>query len=141
LDVATFNTESWDRLEVTQPDKAAQLKVIWKSPLIPADPLVWSKALTDSEKSKIRDFIFSYGDTDEEKAVLKNMQLGKFLASTDDQLLPIRQLELFKQRTTISADSKLAEADKAKKLAQIDADLATLQQRLSELDKKPAANG
>ena len=30
LDVATFNTESWDRLEVTQPDKAAMLKVIWK---------------------------------------------------------------------------------------------------------------
>jgi phosphonate transport system substrate-binding protein len=141
LDVATFNTESWDRLEVTQPDKAAQLKVIWKSPLIPADPMVWSKALTDSEKTKIRDFFANYGDTEAEKAVLKNMQLGKFLASNDDQLLPIRQLELFKQRTTISADSKLAEADKAKKLAQIDADLATLQQRLSELDKKPDANG
>ena len=126
---------------MTQPDKAAQLKVIWKSPLIPADPMVWSKALTDSEKTKIRDFFANYGDTEAEKAVLKNMQLGKFLASNDDQLLPIRQLELFKQRTTISADSKLAEADKAKKLAQIDADLATLQQRLSELDKKPDANG
>jgi len=141
LDVATFNTESWDRLEVTQPDKAAQLKVIWKSPLIPADPMVWSKALSDSEKTKIRDFFANYGDTDEEKAVLKNMQLGKFLASNDDQLLPIRQLELFKQRTTISADAKLEAGDKAKKLADIDADLAKLQQRISELDKKTAANG
>ncbi|MFC6338903.1 phosphonate ABC transporter substrate-binding protein [Pseudomonas sp. CCM 7891] len=141
LDVATFNTESWDRLEVTQPDKAALLKEIWKSPLIPADPLVWSKALSESEKTKIRDFIFNYGNTDEEKTVLKNMQLGKFLASSDDQLLPIRQLELFKQRTTISADEKLAAADKAKKLADIDADLAKLQQRLTELDKKTAANG
>lgn len=64
LDVATFNTESWDRLEVTQPDKAAMLKVIWKSPLIPADPMVWSKALSDSEKTKIRDFFAHYGDTD-----------------------------------------------------------------------------
>ncbi|EGH26700.1 phosphonates ABC transporter periplasmic phosphonates-binding protein, partial [Pseudomonas amygdali pv. mori str. 301020] len=25
LDVATFNTESWDRLAVTQPDKVEQL--------------------------------------------------------------------------------------------------------------------
>ncbi|KAA0947309.1 MULTISPECIES: phosphonate ABC transporter substrate-binding protein [unclassified Pseudomonas] len=141
LDVATFNTESWGRLEATQPDKAALLKVIWKSPLIPADPLVWSKALTDSERTKIRDFIFNYGDTDEEKVVLKNMQLGKFLASSDDQLLPIRQLELFKQRTTITADTKLEAADKAKKLADIDADLAKLQQRITELDKKTAANG
>jgi len=140
LDVATFNTESWERLEVTQPDKAAMLKVIWKSPLIPADPMVWSKALGESEKAKIRDFFFNYGNTDEEKAVLKGMQLGKFLVSSDDQLLPIRQLELFKQRTNISADDKLEAADKAKKLAAIDADLAKLQQRITELDKKTAAN-
>ncbi|NWB98615.1 phosphonate ABC transporter substrate-binding protein [Pseudomonas gingeri] len=140
LDVATFNTESWERLEVTQPDKAAMLKVIWKSPLIPADPMVWSKALGESEKAKIRDFFFSYGNTDEEKAVLKGMQLGKFLVSSDDQLLPIRQLELFKQRTNISADDQLEATDKAKKLADIDAALAKLQQRITELDKKTAAN-
>jgi len=103
--------------------------------------MVWSKALSDSEKTKIRDFFANYGDTDEEKAVLKNMQLGKFLTSSDDQLLPIRQLELFKQRTTISADDKLEAADKAKKLADIDADLAKLQERITELDKKTAANG
>lgn len=135
LDVATFNTESWDRLEVTQPDKAAMLKVIWKSPLIPADPLVWSKALSDSEKTRIRDFIFSYGDTEAEKAVLAGMQLGKFLKSSDDQLLPIRQLELFKQRTTISTDTKLEAADKARKLAEIDAELAKLQERITLLEK------
>lgn len=135
LDVATFNTESWDRLKVTQPDNAAQLKVIWTSPLIPADPLVWSKALGDTEKQKIRDFILGYGDTPAEKAVLENMQLSKFLVSTDDQLLPIRQLELFKSRSAISADSKLEAAEKAKRLADIDAKLATLQQRLQSLEK------
>ncbi|KAF1012450.1 MAG: Phosphate-import protein PhnD [Pseudomonas fluorescens] len=141
LDVATFNTESWDRLEVTQPDKAAMLKVIWKSPMIPADPLVWSKSLTDSEKTRIRDFILGYGNTPEEKAVLTNLQKGKFLASNDDQLLPIRQLELFKQRTEISADEHLDAADKARKIADIDEGLAKLQQRITELGKKTAANG
>ncbi|MGY1922678.1 phosphonate ABC transporter substrate-binding protein [Pseudomonas tolaasii] len=141
LDVGTFNTESWDRLEVTQPQEVAKLKVIWKSPLIPSDPLVWSKSLSDSDKAKIRDFILTYGSTDEEKAVLKNVQKGKFIASNDDQLLPIRQLELFKARTIISADDHLEAGDKAKKLADIDADLAKLQQRISELDKKTAANG
>jgi phosphonate transport system substrate-binding protein len=143
LDVATFNTESWDRLEVTQPDKAALLKVIWKSPMIPADPLVWSKALSDSEKHKIRDFIFNYGDTDSEKRPCSPAcRLGKFLKSSDDQLLPIRQLELFKQRTTISADTKLSAADKARKLKDIDAELAKLQERISLLEKsdKKTAN-
>jgi phosphonate transport system substrate-binding protein len=70
------------------------------------------------------------------------MQLGKFLKSSDDQLLPIRQLELFKQRSTISADSKLEAADKARKLAQIDAELAKLQERITLLEKsdKKTAN-
>jgi len=142
LDVATFNTESWDRLEVTQPDMAAKLKVIWKSPLIPSDPMVWSKALSDENKNKIREFFAGYGNTDEEKAVLKGMQLGKFLKSSDDQLLPIRQLDLFKQRTETLASTSLNADEKAARLKEIDAGLSKLQERLTELEKKnPASAG
>ena len=140
LDVATFNTESWDRLEVTQPDKAALLKVIWKSPIIPADPMVWSKSLSDDEKNRIRTFFADYGDTDEEKAVLKNMQMGKFLKSSDDQLLTIRQLDLFKQRTEVQASTGLSTQEKTQKLKDIDAGLSKLQDRISELDKKNTAS-
>lgn len=140
LDVATFNTESWDRLAVTQPDKVEQLKVIWKSPLIPADPIVWSKALSDQDKAKIREFFTSYGNTDEEKTVLKNMQMGKFLKSSDDQLLPIRQLELFKQRTEVVASTTLDEQEKAARLKDIDASLSKLQERITELNQKTAGS-
>ncbi|MBI6578626.1 phosphonate ABC transporter substrate-binding protein [Pseudomonas viridiflava] len=140
LDVATFNTESWDRLAVTQPDKVEQLKVIWKSPLIPADPMVWSKSLSDENKAKIREFFASYGDTDEEKTVLKNMQLGKFLKSSDDQLLPIRQLELFKQRTEVAASTTLDAKEKETRLKEIDAGLSKLQERITELNQKTASS-
>ncbi|MEE4184085.1 phosphonate ABC transporter substrate-binding protein [Pseudomonas viridiflava] len=140
LDVATFNTESWDRLAVTQPDKVEQLKVIWKSPLIPADPMVWSKALSDENKAKIREFFASYGDTDEEKTILKNMQLGKFLKSSDDQLLPIRQLELFKQRTEVAASTTLDAKEKETRLKEIDAGLSKLQERITELNQKTASS-
>ncbi|MEE4096861.1 phosphonate ABC transporter substrate-binding protein [Pseudomonas viridiflava] len=140
LDVATFNTESWDRLAVTQPDKVEQLKVIWKSPLIPADPMVWSKALSDENKAKIREFFASYGDTDEEKTVLNNMQLGKFLKSSDDQLLPIRQLELFKQRTEVAASTTLDAKEKETRLKEIDAGLSKLQERITELNQKTASS-
>ena len=140
LDVATFNTESWDRLAVTQPDKVEQLKVIWKSPLIPADPMVWSKALSDENKAKIREFFASYGDTDEEKTVLKNRQLGKFLKSSDDQLLPIRQLELFKQRTEVAASTTLDAKEKETRLKEIDAGLSKLQERITELNQKTASS-
>ncbi|NVZ65408.1 phosphonate ABC transporter substrate-binding protein [Pseudomonas gingeri] len=139
IDVATFNTESWDRLQVTQPENAALLKEIWRSPLIPADPMVWNKNLSDANKAKIREFFATYGDTPEEKAVLTNMQLGKFLKSSDDQLLTIRQLELFKQRTEVSASTTLSAEGKTTRLKDIDAGLAKLQDRISELDKQTAA--
>ncbi|SDX31218.1 phosphonate transport system substrate-binding protein [Pseudomonas syringae] len=140
LDVATFNTESWDRLAVTQPDKVKELKVIWKSPLIPSDPMVWNKALSGENKARIREFFASYGNTDEEKTVLKNMQLGKFLTSSDDQLLPIRQLELFKQRTEVAASTTLDAQEKANRLKDIDASLNKLQERMTELNPKTAAS-
>ena len=139
LDVATFNTESWDRLEVTQPDKAALLKVIWKSPIIPADPMVWRKSMSDDDKNKIREFFATYGDTDEEKAVLKNMQMGKFLKSSDDQLLTIRQLDLFKQKSEVTASTTLDANEKATRLKAIDEGLTKLQDRISDLEKQGTA--
>ncbi|MGE7992674.1 phosphonate ABC transporter substrate-binding protein [Pseudomonas sp. NPDC089554] len=139
VDVATFNTESWDRLAVTQPDKAAQLKVIWKSPLIPSDPMVWRKGMSDATKAKVREFFASYGDSAEEKAVLTNMQMGKFRDSNDDQLLTIRQLDLYKQRNEVLASTGLSAEEKAKRLKELDDGLAKLQQRISELDQKATA--
>lgn len=91
VDVATFNTEGMERLELTQPEKARQLKVIWKSPLIPGDPLVWRNNLSDEQKNKLRDFFFKYGANAEQKKVLADLQWSKFQPSDDDQLLPIRQ--------------------------------------------------
>ncbi|MCB2609646.1 PhnD/SsuA/transferrin family substrate-binding protein, partial [Listeria monocytogenes] len=67
VDVATFNTEGMERLELTQPEKARQRKVIWKSPLIPGDPLVWRNNLSDEQKNKLRDFFFKYGANAEQK--------------------------------------------------------------------------
>jgi len=139
LDVATFNTESWDRLKVTQPAQSDMLREIWRSPLIPADPMVWRKGLSDANKAKIRDFFANYGNTDEEKAVLTNMQLGKFLPSSDDQLLTIRQLELFKQRTEVVSSTTLDAAEKTKRLKDLDEGLAKVQDRITELEKKNTA--
>ncbi|MGB3289059.1 MAG: phosphonate ABC transporter substrate-binding protein [Burkholderiaceae bacterium] len=138
VDVATFNTEGMERLRATNPAKVEELKVIWKSPLIPADPIVWRKNLPEATKQKIQGFFTSYGANAKELAVLAGLQWGKFRASDNDQLLPIRQLELFKQRSQISADSTLSPADKQARLAEIDAGLQKLTARMDELAKKVA---
>lgn len=128
LDVATNNTEDYGRLEATKPDQASQIRVIWKSPLIPSDPFVWRKDLDSASKEKIRDFVLSYAKTDPaEKQILKNIyNYGGFRASTNAQLNPIRQLELFKDRRKIESDSAMSVAEKTVKLAEIDKALAAI---------------
>ncbi len=140
VDVATFNTEGMERLELTQPEKARQLKVIWKSPLIPGDPLVWRNNLSDEQKNKLRDFFFKYGADAEQKKVLADLQWSKFQPSDDDQLLPIRQLELFKQRTDVANNANLGAEEKAAKLKALDEELAKLEKRMAEREQKTAAN-
>jgi len=126
LDVATNNTEDYGRLEATKPELASQIRVIWKSPLIPSDPFVWRKDLDQQTKDKIRKFVLEYAKNNPaEKEVLKNIyNYAGFRASTDAQLNPIRQLELFKDRRKVESDTSLTDADKKKKLADIDAALA-----------------
>ncbi|GGB00926.1 phosphonate ABC transporter substrate-binding protein [Agarivorans gilvus] len=135
VDVATGNTENMDRLKVTAPDKFAQLKVIWKSPLIPSDPIVWRKNLPESVKGKVYDFFMNYGKSGDpqELAILEKLQWAPFKASSDLQLLPIRQLVLFKNRINTENDSKLSKAEKAAELAVIDAQLADLNRQQSAI--------
>jgi phosphonate transport system substrate-binding protein len=142
VDIGTFNSEGMQRLEVTAPQKAAQLKVIWTSPLIPSDPMVWRKNLDEASKNKLREFFMTYGDDPAELKVLEGLQWAKFKASTDDQLLPIRQLELFKQRTEVANNDKLKADDKAAKLKELDAELAKLEKRMAEIaQQNPASAG
>src|SRR5690606_30259133 len=92
VDVATNNTESIRRLEETNPDAAKKVKVIWRSPLIPADPIVWRKDLDQSVKDKLMGFFMAYGrlGTDEEVAaareVLAGLQWAPFRPSSNAQL-------------------------------------------------------
>jgi phosphonate transport system substrate-binding protein len=104
---------------------------LWTSPLIPRDPLVWRKDLPADLKKKVQDFMVTYGKDEREKEILKNMyRLAGFKASTDAQLLPIRQLELFKERRKFENDANLSEADKKVKLAEIDAKLSELAKQM-----------
>ena len=134
-----MNTEDIERLQETNPERAAQLKEIWRSPLIPSDPIVWRKNLPEETKQKILAFFNNYGANQQELDVLAGLQWGKFRVSSNDQLLPIRQLELFKQRSQLAADTTLSDSDKQEKLAALDADLEKLAARMAELDKKVAS--
>jgi phosphonate transport system substrate-binding protein len=142
VDIGTFNSEGMERLQITAPDKAAQLKVIWTSPLIPSDPMVWRKNLAQNSKNKLREFFMSYGDQPAELKVLEGLQWGQFKASDDDQLLPIRQLALFKQRSEVANDTRLSASDQQTQLQVLDEQLAALEKRMAELEaNSPSSAG
>ncbi len=131
VDVATSNSEMTQKMKEKSPEKLDQIRILWTSPLIPRDPLVYRKDLPASLKKKIQDFTVAYGKDEREKEILKNMyRLAGFKASTDAQLLPIRQLELFKDRKKFENDAHMSEADKKAKLAEIDAKLADLAKQM-----------
>ena len=118
MDVATNNTENLDKLKTSAPEKLKELKVIWKSPLIPGDPIVWRKNLSETTKDKIYDFFM--------KAVLERLGWAPFRASSDLQLVPIRQLALFKEMQGVKSNKGLNEQDKLAKTTAIQAQLDDL---------------
>lgn len=130
VDVATNNTEAIDRLKITRPDDAKVLREIWRSPLIASDPIVWRKDMDDATKAKVREFMLNYGKTEREQAILQKIGYSAFRASSNVQLVPIRQIELVRERTKVEADTALSAAERAKKLADIDGRLAELNKQL-----------
>ena len=128
VDVATNNSENLEKFKERQPEKFKDIKIVWTSPLIPLDPLVLNKQMPDATKTKIKDFFYNYAKTDarEKEIVMKISKLAGFKPSTNAQLTPIRQLDLFGKRNKIEGDATLADADKKTRLAEIDQQLASL---------------
>jgi len=107
VDVATNNTESiYARLQKNNMDAFENIKEIWRSPMIPSDPMVWRKNMPEAAKQKILFFFMQYGrfgdmeKVQRERAVLAQLSdgWGPFLASSNAQLLDVRQVEAFKAK-------------------------------------------
>lgn len=128
VDLATNNSENLDKVKTNFPDKFNDIRVIWTSPLIPLDPLVMRKELPEATKAKLKDFFYNYAKSDarEKQVVMKISKLSGFKESSNAQLIPIRQLDLFGKRTKLEADASLAPAEKQAKLAELDKQLAAL---------------
>lgn len=142
VDAATNNTENMRRLEKTNPDAWKNIKVIWKSPLIPSDPIVWRSDLDDATKNKVYTFFMTYGrlGTPEEIAkdreVMTALQWAPFKPSSNAQLYPIRQLSINKEMLKVQGDKKMSEADRKARLAELrkqNDDIAKLMEKVPSM--------
>ncbi|MEI6601132.1 MAG: phosphonate ABC transporter substrate-binding protein [Comamonadaceae bacterium] len=130
VDVATNNSENLDKIKERLPEKFNDIRIVWTSPLIPLDPLVIRKDLPEASKAKVREFFYSYGKSSQQEKdnLVKLNKLSGFKPSSNSQLIPIRQLELFKARNKYEADVAMSADEKQAKLADVDRQLAALAQ-------------
>jgi len=137
VDLATNNTENMARLAVTNPEAFKKIKVIWTSPLIPSDPLVWRSDLDPIVQDKLMRFFMSYGraGTPEEVAkhreILKALGWAPFRPSSDAQLYPVRIMEVTKKIFQVKADEKLSAEEKAAEVKTLDAKKAELEKLMA----------
>ena len=139
VDVATNNTEDFDKFTKAQPARAANIREIWRSPIIPADPIVWRRDLDPALKEKVRGFFLAYGtdrpgaDMARERKVLADLGgWGRFITSSNAQLLPVRQVAVFREKLTTEANTTLSADEKAKKIADLDAKLKDLDAEMAK---------
>ncbi len=137
---ATNNSEDLQRTAATAPAAREQIRIIWTSPLIPLDPLVWRKDLDPAVKTRLYTFLLNYGHvgTDDEikaaRDILANLVWSPFHPSSDSQLLSTRKLEANKDLLKVRADAKLSADEKAKQVTALTEQLA----RLDQLEKTAA---
>ena len=128
IDVATNNTDMLDTIKKQHPELYPKVRVLWKSPLIPSDPLVWRRDLPQATKEKLRSFFDHYAEKDpREQAVMASISgYSGFADSSNAQLVPIRQMSLFQKKEQVQNDAHLDAADKEAQLAALDQKIAAL---------------
>jgi len=139
VDVATNNTENMRRLEATNPEARGNIKILWQSPLIPSDPLVWKKDLDQATRDKLYTFIMSYGrqgtpeEVEKARKILSDLQWAPFKPSSDAQLYPIRILAISKQIFKIQGDEKMSAEEKKAEIDKLEVEKVKIEELMAKV--------
>ena len=98
LDVATNNSTSLMLNKQNGRTEADKVRVIWRSPTLPEDPIIWRKDLDPDLKEKLRQFFLTYGQGDgpdaaRQRGYMAKVNVGGFKSADDSHLLPVREME------------------------------------------------
>jgi len=130
VDLATNNTQNLHRFTLKFPERAKRIRVVWTSPTIPNDPMVWRRDLAPEAKQAVRAFFLRYGQSgpnrEAELASLYPLQIQGFVTADDTYLLPVRRLELLRLRWQATVDEALDDSARKARLAEFDAKLEAL---------------
>ncbi|MEM9439442.1 MAG: phosphonate ABC transporter substrate-binding protein [Pseudomonadota bacterium] len=127
------STGMYSRLKNANPEMFAELKEIWRSPLIASDPMAWRPELNEDLKAKLLYFFMTYGrlGTDEEVKAARDklalIDMGPFIPSSNAQLWPFYEMDQIRERMSIEGDETFSEEEKAEKIDAISAKIEEIQ--------------
>lgn len=135
LDVATNNTTGM-RLDKERGGKASdQVRIIWRSPTLPEDPIIYRKDLDPAVKEKLRQFFLTYGQGEGPQAQrqrrnLAALSIGGFQPADDTHLLPVREME------ATEAVLKARAGGEARAIEEAERELAAIRQQRIDIAGK-----
>ncbi len=146
LDAATGNSTSLrlqrerdvERAAKGEPTLGDKVRVVWTSPRLPEDPIVWRKDLDPAIKEKLRQFFLTYAQGDgpepeRQRGLLAKISIGGFKPADDNHLLRVREMEATEnllQAERGGDPRRIAEARRA--LEVVKAEEAALQARTGQ---------
>tara|TARA_R110000868_G_scaffold2384_10_gene17779 strand:+ start:1681 stop:3687 length:2007 start_codon:yes stop_codon:yes gene_type:complete len=147
VDVATNNTTNMTLLQRTRPEIAARIRVIWTSPAIGTDPIIWRTDLDEEAKLRLQYFFMNYGrrgtpeEIAEARATLEPLYFGLFLPSSNAHLDPIVQMEIVRDLTLVRNNPDLSAEERATRVAELEARLAEVEAGNTGLESMSSATG
>jgi len=138
LDVATNNTTAIRLQRERGSSVPDQIRVIWESPKLPEDPIIWRKDLDPAVKEKLRRFFLTYGqgegpEAERQRKLLSALSIGGFKPADASHLIPVREMEateLYLEARNSGDGDKTAAALKA--LDAVKAERAALEARTGQ---------
>jgi phosphonate transport system substrate-binding protein len=143
LDVATNNSTAIRLQRERGSEVADQVRVIWESPKLPEDPIIWRKDLDPAVKEKLRRFFLTYGqgegaEAQRQRDLVSKLSIGGFRPSDDTHLLPVQEMEateLYLEARNGGDAAKIAAAERT--LNDIKAQRAALEAKAGQAPATP----
>jgi phosphonate transport system substrate-binding protein len=120
LDAATNNSTALLLNAQRRQPESQEVKVIWESPTLPEDPIIYRKDLDPAIKEKLRQFFLTYGqgatpEAAQQRANMAKINIGGFKPADESHLLPVREMEATQNWLLAKEGTDQAKIDAARK--------------------------
>lgn len=139
VDVIANNTTDLATFQAKTPAAKDTIVVLWVSPLVPNDVLMYRKDMAQENKKCLSDFFMNYGiwqssgDLNTEKENLKKASNIAYFIQTNIKLLePVSEFKFATEHSGIEQDGKLTVGEKAERLQDLDKRIAIFKKALAE---------